>query len=210
MSTLTITFAQEWVSEHNKSGNRIIRILERWIATIDSVMLKSSTANGLTVEMLPAARESFLKELAEKLKNDFQETDLWQHAMLSGDLDGLDVPISSQIAHESADSKIKQSVEDKTIDNKQNDVLPDKQETLDDICNRVPIKYSRELEAYVRETAEVIPMLQKMGAESSLWHQHLLLAIDAGFGRSEFLGALVQLYQMKKLFIKMMKVLSII
>ena len=41
----------------------------------------------------------------------------------------------------------------------------------------------------------MIPTLQKMGVESSLWHQHLLLAVDAGYGRSEFLAALARLYK---------------
>ena len=59
----------------------------------------------------------------------------------------------------------------------------------------MPIKHCRELEAYVRETAAVIPTLQKMGIESSLWHQHLLMAVDAGYGRSEFLAALARLYK---------------
>ena len=66
---------------------------------------------------------------------------------------------------------------------------------LEEICSRVPIKHSRELEAYVRETAAVIPMLQRLGTESSLWHQHLLLAVDEGYGRSEFLAALAKLYK---------------
>ena len=58
----------------------------------------------------------------------------------------------------------------------------------------VPVKHSREMAAYVRETAAIIPMLQKMGVTSNLWHQHLLLAMDEGYGRSDFLSGLVRLY----------------
>ncbi len=41
----------------------------------------------------------------------------------------------------------------------------------------------------------MIPTLQRMGVEQTLWHQHLLLAVDAGYGRSEFLASLAKIYK---------------
>ena len=201
MSLITVSFVREWIDKQRENGVRVIRQLEKWVASEEGVSLKSSSGNGLTVEMQPAGREKFLKDLAELLKSDFGESEPWAHATFSGDLSGLDVPTDRKEsvarptepraepnpAEESQKSGNKPG-EDSTSE-------PDPRETLEDICNRVPIKHSRELAEYVRETAAVIPTLQKMGVESSLWHQHLLMAVDAGYGRSEFLFALARLYK---------------
>ena len=201
MSQITVSFVREWIDKQRENGVRVIRQLEKWVASEEGVSLKSSSGIGLTVEMQPAGREKFLKDLAELLKSNFGESEPWAHATFSGDLSGLDVPTDRKEgvarptepraepnpAEESQKSGNKPG-EDSTSE-------PDPRETLEDICNRVPIKHSRELAEYVRETAAVIPTLQKMGVESSLWHQHLLMAVDAGYGRSEFLFALARLYK---------------
>lgn len=238
MSRLILYFVKEWIEEQRKNGKRVIRQLEKWIASVEGAVLKMSSDHGLTLELPPAEREKFLKDLGEQLKNNFGETDPWAHVTFSGDINGLDVPVARREAEQKGKSQPEEKV---TAEKKQSDeqpALPEQQETpetvslgevhqsepkgkilaeeklttekkqgsepiskqeqqemLETLCRQVPIRYSRELEAYVRETAEVIPMLQKMGAESTLWHQHLLLAIDAGYGRSEFLNILVQLYK---------------
>ena len=199
MSQITISFAQEWLDEQRENGVRVIRQLEKWVATEDGVALKSSTRCGLTVELAPAAREKFLKDLAERMKADFGEGEPWAHATFSGDLAGLDVPTRRAEARQDEQKAEPPPAGEKAKSGKNSDAgaapAEDPRETLEDICRRVPIKHSRELAAYVRETAEVIPTLQRMGVESSLWHQHLLLAVDAGYGRSEFLFALARLYK---------------
>ena len=199
MSRLVISFAQEWLDEQRKKSKRVVRLLEKWIASLENVALKLSTASELTVELEPADREQFLVDLAERMKADFGENEPWAHVIFSGDIDGLDVPTVRRKAEDSDVPKGK-SVEEEVLSSETNsdssaEPKQDLHEMLEDICSRVPIKHSRDLESYVRETAEVIPMLQKMGAESSLWHQHLLLAVDAGYGRSEFLSSLVRLYK---------------
>lgn len=198
MSLLTISFDPEWIEEQRKNKKRVIRELEKWIKTLDFAVLKTSSSCRLTVEMQPADRERFLNELGELLKSGFGETEPWAHAVFSGDTVGLDIPSDSSRAMDN-DVPKKPSKEDKANSETKSENSQSEKKTaaemVEDICSRIPIRHSRELEAYVRETAEVIPMLQKMGAESSLWHQHLLLAVDAGYGRSEFLSSLVKLYQ---------------
>ena len=204
MSLMTISFVSEWIDAQRKQGVRVIRQIEKWIATEEGVSLKSSTSNGLTVELQPASREKFLQDLAQRMTDDFGETEPWAHATFSGDLDGLDLPKACKKAARTAVPKSEpksepSSAEEGRKTEKKPDsdeaAKPDPRETLEDICGRVPIKHSRELAAYVRETAAVIPTLQKMGVESSLWHQHLLMAVDAGYGRSEFLFELARLYK---------------
>ena len=199
MSQITVSFVQEWIDTQRKNGVRVIRQLEKWISSEEGVSLKSSSSSGLTVELQPVFREKFLADLAERMTADFGENDPWAHAIFSGDLAGLNVPTIKKEAPRPTESKAEPSVggSQKSGKKPDSDSPPemDPRETLEDICNRVPIKHSRELEVYVRETAAVIPMLQKMGIESSLWHQHLLMAVDAGYGRSEFLAALARLYK---------------
>ena len=198
MSKITVFFVQDWIDEQRVGGVRVIRQLEKWIAARKGVTLKSSSNNSLTVELQPSAREKFLKGLAERMTADFGETDPWEHVMFSGDLAGLDVPTVHKEISQPSDQEAQPDEEELLSDEESNlDVppKPDPHKVLEDICSRVPVKHSRELAEYVRETAAVIPTLQKMGVESSLWHQHLLLAVDEGYGRSEFLSALVRLYQ---------------
>ena len=205
MSKLTIAFVPEWVTSQREKGVNVVRQLEKWIKTQEEITLKATTSSGLMVELQPALREKFLKDLADQMKTVFGESDPWEHTTFSGDLAGLDVPTKKSKAaqaplptqerqppsEEESEPKLgKDTKQDKT-----EVPPPDPRETVEEICSRVPVKHSRELEAYVRETAAVIPTLQKMGVESSLWHQHLLLAVDAGYGRSEFLVALAQLYK---------------
>ncbi len=201
MSQITVSFKRDWLDEQREKGVRVIRQLEKWVATEEGVALKSSSGSALTVELQPAVRAKFLDDLAQRMKADFGEGDPWAHATFSGDLAGLDIPTGRKSATEQTEApKVEQPPSGgghKSDKRPDGDAQPemDPRETLEDICGRVPIKHSRELAAYVRETAEVIPTLQKMGVESSLWHQHLLLAVDAGYGRSEFLAALARLYK---------------
>ena len=198
MSKITVSFTQDWIDSRRKEGVRVIRLLEKWIASEEWITLKSSSGNSLTVELQPASREDFLKGLADHLTTELGESKPWAHALFSGDLAGLDVPTVPEEPLQSPEQKAQFSEgngkpgKDPFIDT---DPEPDPQEVLEDLCSRVPLKHSRELAEYVRETAAVIPTLQKMGVESSLWHQHLLLAVDEGYGRSEFLLALTKLYK---------------
>ena len=92
MNRLTVSFDREWIEELRKNGKRVIRTLEKWIATLDSVSLKSSFPNGLTLELPPAERDDFLKKLVEKLSADFAISDPWSHLSVSGDTAGIEIP----------------------------------------------------------------------------------------------------------------------
>ena len=65
---------------------------------------------------------------------------------------------------------------------------------LESMLQGVPFKYSEALASYMRETNMVIPMLQKLDAMKSFWSQSLLVAMDDGYGMTDFLRALAQLY----------------
>ena len=201
MSQITISFMKDWLDKQRNDGVRVIREIEKWVQNEEGVSLKSTSNTALTVVLEAAAREKFLEKLAKMLQDDFGESNPWDHAKFSGDLAGLDVPTKweeppapEKPREQSAPSAAEAP---KSIKDTDTDEAPveDPRKVVESICSQVPLKYSPELTTYVRETAAVIPTLQKMGAESSLWHQHLLLAVDAGYGRSEFLSSLARLYK---------------
>ena len=94
MNLLTISFTRDWIEEQRKNGKRVIRLLEKWITALEGISLKSSANCKLTVELQPAAREQFLKDLAQQMTALFGETAPWAHAVFSGDTAGLDVPLA--------------------------------------------------------------------------------------------------------------------
>ena len=67
-------------------------------------------------------------------------------------------------------------------------------EFMSKLLDEVPFKYSNELSDYLRETAKVVPMLQKMNALNSFWTQSLLVSIDDGYGMTDFLRSLGLFY----------------
>ncbi len=205
---VTIRFDRAWVEKQRQEGVRVVRLLEKWLRTEEKVSLKSSSAVSLVVEMAAADREEFLADLAGQMKS-LGEADPWTHVTFAGDLDGLDVPkkthahqeeapeesTSSENNEEATNAAKSSETNDGNQENGAETPPPDPREVLEAICSSIPIKHSKELEAYVRETAAVIPTLQKMGIESTFWHQHLLLAVEAGYGTSEFLSSLVKLFR---------------
>ena len=209
MSQIVIAFERTWLDQRRSEGVRVVRALEKWVAAEDGVVLKSSTGNSLTLEMKASDRESFVNRLAERMR-ELGEDAGWKHTTFSGDVSGLDLPKkkmapaapstppSAPSPPPAGADASPPNPEVEKITGKDGDVAktaPDPSETLKEICERVPIKHSRELEKYVRELAAVIPTLQRMGVEHTLWHQHLLLAVEAGYGRSEFLASLAKLYK---------------
>ncbi len=214
MSQIVVTFEKAWLDERRSHNVRVIRQLEKWIAQEEDVSLKTSTGDSVTVDVKAALREDFLKKLAKQLE-EMGETKLWEHVAFSGDVAGLDLPMKikehkgAQLAQDAggdgaADggAEKKKPKEDgggnapTVVADAPPEAKPrDPRETVDEICSKIPIKHSGKLEDYVREIAAVIPTLQKMGVESTLWHQHLLLAVEAGYGRSEFLASLAKMFK---------------
>ncbi|MBQ3288739.1 MAG: AAA family ATPase [Kiritimatiellae bacterium] len=202
MSRITVVFDRAWLDQRRSEGVRVVRSLEKWLASESDVALKSSSGTSLTLEMKPAVREGFVQHLAARMK-EFGEESPWMHATFSGDIAGLNLPTRKD-EEPQPEAATRPAQAEKAADaaggkNAANDsaraAVPDPQATVDEICGKIPIKHSRELAGYVRELAAVIPTLQRMGVEQTLWHQHLLLAVEAGYGRSEFLSSLAKLYK---------------
>ena len=198
VSRLTVTFDSAWIDVKRNGGVRVVRQLEKWIARDAAAKLVSSSATSLTVEMKPAHRSDFTAALGRELVETYGEESPWQHVTFTGDVEGLEVPSGqSALRQRPVEEPQRDEPPSKRAENgaaPADAPPPDPGKVVDEICSSVPVKHSREMTAYVRETASIIPMLQKLGVASNLWHQHLLLAMDEGYGRSDFLSSLARLY----------------
>ena len=73
--------------------------------------------------------------------------------------------------------------------------------TINNICNKIPEKYSPIMVKCLKEFATVIPMLKDMGMEANIWSRNLLVAIDPGYGYGMFLNDIVEILQKSELLV---------
>lgn len=210
ISVLTIDFDEAWLGQLREKGVRVIRSIEKWVLSEKLALLRKSSRTSLVLEVPSAQRSKLTESLAVKLSKDFGEADPWAHVKFSGDLAGLDVPVSEsrETVPPEVPSTTDQSVstpnepsmldESKASDSEKAttpDVeKPDPQAVLRELCSTSPMCYSPELEKHLREVVKVVPALQRMAAMSSFWHQHLLVSVDDGYGLSAFVKGLGDLY----------------
>ncbi|MBQ7190186.1 MAG: AAA family ATPase [Kiritimatiellae bacterium] len=193
MSCLVVTFEKGWLEEERQKGIRVVRDLEKLFSQDARLKVTKSSSGSITVEMKPSDRVAFLETLAAHLQSELGIANPWEHAIFSGDVDGLDIPKRKEEKVEETPFHSKQipDAEDAKVEAEE---APDPTQIVEALCKEVPMRYSSELADYMRDTASVIPMLQKMGVMSSFWRQGLLLSIDDGCGRSDFLKSLAKLY----------------
>ena len=222
MIDLKIVFDGDWVKSKASEGVRIVRILEKWIAASGIAKMKASSVDTVVVEMDAAKRAAFEAALAKKLQGDFKVKDpadivSYNELPAKGSTSetGGGEPKAEGGSAEAKPAGEKQKPAEKEKPAREAPAKTARQEasakkgdaersgaeasgrgkdTLDALLASVPFKYSRELSAYMREVDSVIPMLQKMDAMASFWQQSLLLAIDDGYGLTDFLRALGRLY----------------
>lgn len=194
MSSLVITFEKTWLEEERQKGIRVVRDLEKLFSQDTRLKVTKSSQGSITVEMKASDRAAFLETLAQHLRSKLGVANPWEHATFSGDVDGLDIPKRKEekVEENPFRSKAIPENEDAKVEEDAEDANPAK--IVEELCSQVPMRYSKELADYMRDTASVIPMLQKMGVMSSFWRQGLLLSIDEGCGRSDFLTSLAKLY----------------
>ena len=163
VSRLTVTFDSAWLDAKRNGGVRVVRQLEKWVARDAAAKLVSSSATSLTVEMKPTHRSDFAEALAQELVNTYGEESPWRHVTFTGDVEGLDVPSSGQPAprQRPVEEPRREEPPPKRAENgaaPADAPPPDPGKVADEICSSIPVKHSREMTAYVRETASIIPM----------------------------------------------------
>ena len=179
---LTVAFDKDWLDERRHEGVRVIRTIEKWLAGREGVKLVSSSASTVSVEVAEESRQAFSSELERMVAEEFKVADPMT-VMSYGGRPKSEEALSAQTAEATA-----------ADGDKEQSPVKSPEEVLSELLAQVPISHSRELEAHVRETAAVVPMLGRMEALESFWRKSLLIAIDDGYGLTEFLAALARLY----------------
>lgn len=201
MIQLSIQFQTKWLEEQRARGVRVVRMLEKWLAGREGVRLKQSTPSGMVVELEESRRPTFENDLEGKLAEEFGDPNPRRFLAYCGKPRGEQQPAGERRreAAEKGGGGSKSEPEEGGAEGEKKE--PDggdgksgPEAVLADLLGRVPFKHNRALAAHLEETAAVIPMLKRMDAMDSFWGQCLLVSIDDGYGLTEFLGALAELY----------------
>lgn len=189
---LTVRFDEKWLEGQRAVGVRVIRRLEKWIALREDVKLKSSTGCTVTVVVETDRRLAFGTALSSVIKSEFGVRDP-DSVMSFGDGHDKIRPSESVPSSPRTPETLSKGTESAKANS--GETPPKNPEAvLAELLDSVPIKYSRELAAFFRETAQVVPMLRRMDALESFWSQCPLVSIDSGYGLSDFLESLAKLY----------------
>lgn len=186
---LTVRFDADWIVERRKAGMRVIREVEKWLVGREGVQFLSSTQNSISVEMDPAQRPSFAADFEDLVSSRFEAKDLLKVLSYSDGVAKAPPPDPPKPVAATA------SAEEAAPHASDEPAVPDPQSVLAELLERVPLKHGRELADHFRETASVVPMLRQMDALESFWRKSLLVAIDDGYGLTEFLDSLARLYE---------------
>lgn len=202
MIQLHIQFDSQWIEEQRAQGVRAIRVLEKWVAGCKGVRLKTSNRSGMTVELESGLRPDFEKGLKQKIAEAFGEADPACIVSLSDSAAPRKNPEPEMprqadglpgAAPGKPEGKAPGKAAGKNAPGGKDGAMP-QEEVLSGVLQRVPFRHHRVLAAYLEETAAVVPMLQRLDAMDSFWGQSLLLAMDDGYGVTEFLDGLSELY----------------
>lgn len=198
MNTLIFTLDREWIAQKREKFGNPIRKIEKFTNHYEDAVLKKSDYDSITVELEEHQRDAFVLEVVNYIKENFEESTPWQYLRMSGDVEGMTV------SPEEAESKQQepQQVQEEETTEPKNEEQPEKQEAEeievgrieDSIVEAIPMRYSPELLAYIRELGKVIGMLKEMHAEDCIWSQNLVVSIDSGYGYSSFLKAVCKVY----------------
>ena len=202
MIQLHIQFDSQWIEKQQAQGVRAVRVLEKWVSGCEGVRLKTSSRSGMTVELEEGQRQDFEKGLMQKLLEAFGEADPADIVSLSDSAAPRKRPVPEESRQAGGFSgKSTRKPEGKSPGKAaggnapaETDGTVSPEKILSGLLQRVPFRHHRVLAAYLEETAQVVPMLQRMDAMDSFWGQSLLLAMDEGYGVTEFLEGLSELY----------------
>lgn len=195
MTSLTVSFESKWLDERRAAGVRVVRLLEKWIGGTDGKFrLKGSTGTSLTVELDPKDRPEFAAALEKKVCSEFG-AERAESVLSYSDAKARSRPVEPETPPEQKSPPATAEGGEKAADKPSEAAPPpDPKSVLENLLQEVPVRHSRALAGFFRETASVVPMLQRMDAMESFWRQSLLVSIDSGYGLSGFLSELAKLY----------------
>ena len=202
---LVLQFDEQWLKEQLSAGVRVTRKIERWIAGRADASLKRSHGNVLVVE-LPSedSAPAFVADLERTVAEDFHASSpksVFSYRAV-GQAAGQPTeppppdssPDSSSSPSNERATSAPESKAEKTPTSPASGGSPSAEDVLSRAAEQVPFRYCPDLTAFLRETADVVPVLRRMDALSSFWNQHVLLSMADGYGLTNFLHTLHALY----------------
>lgn len=190
---VTVSFEKNWLDARRHEGIRVVRMVEKWVAGREGVKLISSTAQSVSVELNSDLRPAFSTDLEKMIVAEFKVEDPLKVMSYGGE--GSFGQAAAVMEEESQQAEMTSAPKpEEPVDLVEQPSAASPEQVLPELMAQVPIKHSRELAEHFRETAVVVPMLRQMDALESFWRKCLLIAIDDGYGLTEFLSSLARLY----------------
>ncbi|MBO7448163.1 AAA family ATPase [bacterium] len=203
MISAFIVFDEEWVREKLQEGVDVCRTVEKWLesrqnlkiasrtSTVFIVVLEDDNLNGLKKAVLKMVSQKFGVSRPSKICRCVENKQEDKEKLIQKAKNNL--------------RKMVDSIECEPVFSDAEDGCPEPQvgsagrllqskKLLSELLDKVPFKYSEELSNYLRETVEIVPMMQQLDCLESYWGQSLLVAMDDGYGMTEFLSSLCKLY----------------
>lgn len=204
MIEFTVTFDKNWLTEQRKAGKRVVRFLEKWSAGREGVKLITSSGTEMTFRMDVSIWMSFIKEISQVIGAEFgvrEPATVFSCSKPKRIREASEADDSEEAPETKAPRSHEQPKGIKEAGKRQAEPVPQKEpaaptpeEVLADVLSRVPFKHHAVLRDHLTETAQVIPILRQMDALGSFWRQGLLVSIDDGYGMTDFLKGLADLY----------------
>ena len=191
--SLKIDFDERWIGKKKSEGIRVVRTIEKWIAANKSLRIKACSPYTVVIGIDEDCRAEFETALAKKMSDDFgvgTPDGVFSCSVVTDDTGAGE---ARNAAGSGGDDDTDKSREQIAKDSSGEMAQLSNEKILSEMLDGVPVKYSRELSEFLRETAMVVPMLQRRSAVGSFWKQSLLVAIDDGYGMTDFLRSLGRL-----------------
>lgn len=176
MITLRLKFDEKWVEEEKEKGVQVMPLIEKWVISDKNAELVANRNNNIIVDLDAELFKEFMEALLEEICRKF----------------GISEPSSVF----SCSFINRMNMTDEEISLMKDNALSIAEQVMSVILDEAPCKYSTELSDYLREVYAVVPMLQRMSSLESFWSQSLLVAMDDGYGMTEFLRALSKVYSL--------------
>lgn len=184
MLMVRIMFTEDWLDSIRKLDLPAILVIQTWINSKTPCTFLAFKSPAMFVKCSDEDYDDFKKSFRSMFTKTFKVSK--PSSVYS--IDSLKVPYNFD---EKLLAKLDESKDESTEDDPR--VSPVAR-VLKEHLDEPPFKYISELSDFMKETAMVVPMLQKMASMRSFWNQSLLVSMDDGYGMTEFLQSLCQLY----------------
>ena len=205
MMKLSFNFDRNWIKENRPIYGNPIRELEKFIKTQELKFVKSDTTS-ITIELDENSCKEKVDKIIGYIKEQYKLENAWNDIQIGGDINSeladfingkkeIELKFEEKAVESVVDIPNEKSVGNKTEEKIETKIEEKVEESVVEKTANIPVVcYSPEVKTYLKELDTYIPMLKKMTAYECVWTQNLLIAMDEGYGYSDFLKEIANVF----------------